>query len=123
MKIILDTFEWVDLEHGGRAHLDSHSPKSEPIAFAGERQADVYYPEHEVIPCESIEDGKAKVNEYLRNAGVLDEGQDGNADLILDLHKINAMLCGDFAVSDLREAVGLAIKKAEGGPGYGEKIT
>ncbi len=41
-------------------------------------------------------------------------GRDADTPGVMDLHEVNAMLCGDFTVTDLRKAVGAAIAKATG---------
>ncbi len=113
MKIIFEC-EWGTTRSGG-AILNHKAPECKQIAWIFGGNCRVSFPGHAKFLYSSIADGKAKIIEHLRDAGVLVEESDVKAELIMDLHRINAMCCGDFTVTNLREAVGSAIAKAEGG--------
>ncbi len=129
MKIIFDC-EWIDHREG--SFLKSRKPESEAIAYADDVECRVFYPEYTEMPCSSIEDGKAKIIAHLRDAGVLVEESDVNAELLEACKGIVDFLeSGDeFAVHQDSAAIGrmygtdlvppynnaiAAIAKAEGG--------
>ena len=86
MKIIFEC-EWRDRQEGSSLRL--RRPGSEPLAYTDGNECHVFYLQHAILPCSSLDDGKAKVIEHLRNAGVLVEKSDVNAELLKACKSVN----------------------------------
>ena len=115
MKII---FECKWFNHTLAARLRSHKPYSESVAFVSNTECHIFFPDRTTLPCLSIEDGKAKAIEHLRNAGVLVEDSAVNAELLEALK--TALVCITALPQEVRPydawiaPLQAAIAKAEG---------
>ncbi len=150
MKLIIDGYEWskVESDPSGPSEILSardyrdYGVSRRNIALARESHGLIYWPQtdftpeeiergYKALPCSSIEDGKAKVLEHLRDAGVLIEGSDVNAKLLKALkceitnnHNVIAWMLNviernhpndwtDGDIREIEERLKVAIAKAE----------